>query len=122
MVRPTIPFASETLEFEGGNSVQAASPLSIELSSPDKSSTCNLGKANCAINIDSYNYDHRDRYENPDNWKKIYSTRIFNTDDEQYYVPNHKLVLRLSTNDVHGQGGKIFAGATFPDVHVSNQL
>lgn len=121
MVRPTIPFASATLS-ENGDILGNASSLSIELSFPDDISECNLGKAHCAIDIESFTYKERHMYDNPNNWRKTYSIKVFNTDPEYYYIPNHKLLLRLKTNDVNGQGGKIFAEATFPDVHVSNRL
>lgn len=59
-------------------------------------------------------------YENSGNWKKIYKLELFNTDDENYYIQNNKLVLRLETNSPPGEGAKIFADVIFADVHVSN--
>ena len=116
MIRPTIPFASETLEnthfqFE-------PSTLSTQLSFPG--STCEGKAKTCTVSINSYKHEDRHMYENSENWKKIYKLELFNTDDENYYIQNNKLVLRLETNSPSGEGAKIFADVKFADVQVSN--
>ncbi|XP_078340873.1 von Willebrand factor D and EGF domain-containing protein-like [Crassostrea virginica] len=120
MIRPTIPFASETIEFHGQ---QSTSPLNIQLSFPGDNGKChqqsggNLQK--CSVELESYTHDDRQKYEDPTNWNKVYNIEVFNTDDEGYYLPSHKLVLRLETNGASGDGATIFANAAFHDVHIN---
>nr|XP_022339990.1 von Willebrand factor D and EGF domain-containing protein-like isoform X1 [Crassostrea virginica]XP_022339999.1 von Willebrand factor D and EGF domain-containing protein-like isoform X1 [Crassostrea virginica] len=120
MIRPTIPFVSETIEVNGQ---QSTSPLNIQLSFPGDNGKCqkqsggNLRK--CSIELDSYTHDDRQKYEDPTNWNKVYNIEVFNTDDEGYYLTNHKLVLRLETNGASGDGAQIFANADFHDVHIN---
>nr|XP_022287793.1 von Willebrand factor D and EGF domain-containing protein-like isoform X2 [Crassostrea virginica]XP_022287794.1 von Willebrand factor D and EGF domain-containing protein-like isoform X2 [Crassostrea virginica] len=120
MIRPTIPFVSETIEVHGQ---QSTSPLNIQLSFPGDNGKCqqqsggNLQK--CSIELDSYTHNDRQKYEDPTNWNKVYNIEVFNTDDEGYYLPNHKLVLRLETNGASGTGAQIFANAAFHDVHIN---
>lgn len=116
MIRPTIPFASETLEINQNQ--QDPSNLDIQLSFPG--STCEGRAKTCTVSINSYKHEDRHMYENSGNWKKIYKLELFNTDDENYYIQNNKLVLRLETNSPPGEGAKIFADVIFADVHVSN--
>ena len=116
MIRPTIPFASETVETSTGQ--QYASNLGIQLSFPG--STCEGKAKTCTVSINSYKHDDRHMYENSENWKKIYELELFNTDDENYYIQNNKLVLRLETNSPRGEGAKIFADVKFADVQVSS--
>ena len=119
MIRPTIPFASETIEIHGQ---QSTSPLNVQLSFPGDNGKChqqsggNLQK--CSVELESYTHDDRQTYEDPTNWNKVYNIDVFNTDDEGYYLTNHKLVLRLETNGASGTGAQIFANAAFHDVHV----
>ena len=123
MIRPTIPFVSETIEVNGQ---QSTSPLNIQLSFPGDNGKCqqqsggNLQK--CSVELESYTHNDRQKYEDPTNWKKVYNIEVFNTDDEGYYLPDHKLVLRLETNGASGDGATIFANADFHDVHVCNFL
>uniref|UniRef100_K1QCJ6 Uncharacterized protein n=1 Tax=Magallana gigas TaxID=29159 RepID=K1QCJ6_MAGGI len=121
MMRPTIPFASETIHTPDGK--QSASPLNIQLSFPGKSeakckrsSIGNLKK--CSVTIDSHIFREKQNYEDETKWYKIHTIEIFNSDDEGYYMPDHKLVLRLETNSPSGQGAMIFSDVVFHDVHV----
>ena len=120
MIRPTIPFASETIDINGK---QSTSPLNIQMSFPGDNGKChqqsggNLHK--CSVELDSYTHNDRQKYEDPTNWNKVYNIEVFNTDDEGYYLTNHKLVLRLETSGASGTGAQIFANAAFNDVHVS---
>nr|XP_022311532.1 von Willebrand factor D and EGF domain-containing protein-like [Crassostrea virginica] len=115
MIRPTIPFASETLEINENQ--QDPSNLDIQLSFPG--STCEGRAKTCTVSINSYKHEDRHMYENSGNWKKIYKLELFNTDDENYYIQNNKLVLRLETNSPPGEGAKIFADVIFADVHIN---
>ena len=122
MIRPTIPFVSETIEVNG----QQSTSLNVQLSFPGDNGKCqkqsggNLQK--CSVELESYTHNDRQKYEDPTNWNKVYNIEVFNTDDEGYYLPNHKLVLRLETNGASGDGATIFANADFHDVHVCNFL
>lgn len=122
MMRPTIPFASETIHTPDGK--QLASSLNIQLSFPEKSeakckksSIGNLKK--CSVTIDSQIFREKQKYEDETNWYKIHTIEVSNSDDEGYYMPDHKLVLRLETNSPSGQGAMIFSDVVFHDVHVS---
>ncbi|XP_065927240.1 von Willebrand factor D and EGF domain-containing protein isoform X2 [Magallana gigas] len=122
MMRPTIPFASETIHTPDGK--QSASPLNIQLSFPGKSeakckrsSIGNLKK--CSVTIDSHIFREKQNYEDETKWYKIHTIEIFNSDDEGYYMPDHKLVLRLETNSPSGQGAMIFSDVVFHDVHIN---
>jgi hypothetical protein len=119
MVRPTIPFGSETLEFGEQNT----SPLNIQLSFANNGVRANC-QANgaltaCSITIPSYKYDERHKYDDKTNWYKVYTMEVHNSDEEGYYLADHRLVLRLETNNPAGNGAKIFGGVVLPDVNVS---
>lgn len=119
MVRPTIPFGSQTLD----TGTQNTSPLNIQLSflNDNIKAKCraNGGFAQCSITIPSYTYDDRDRYADTTNWYKIYTMTVYNSDEEGYYIDNRRLVLRLETNSPAGNGARIFGGVVLPDVYVS---
>lgn len=121
MLRPTIPFASETIRGQDGK--QSTSPLNIQMSFPgnteaacQQSTSGSLRK--CSVRIESYNFSERQRYEDETNWNKIYTMEISNSDNEGYNMPDHKLVLRLETNSPNGEGAQIFSDVVFHDVHV----
>lgn len=123
MIRPTIPFASETIETRDG--AQMTSSLNIQLSFPEDAKCQQQSSGNlqeCSITIDSFTHNDKQLYENPTNWNKTYLIDVFNTDDEKYETSDHKLVLRLETNEASGTGAQIFAKATFHDVNVSRIL
>nr|XP_022290011.1 von Willebrand factor D and EGF domain-containing protein-like [Crassostrea virginica] len=115
MICPTIPFASETLELNQNQ--QDPSNLDIQLSFPG--STCEGRARTCTVSINSYKHEDRHMYEDSGNWKKIYKLEVLNTDDENYYIQNNKLVLRLETNSPLGEGAKIFGDVKFADVHIN---
>ncbi|XP_056017049.1 von Willebrand factor D and EGF domain-containing protein-like [Ostrea edulis] len=119
-VRPTIPFAAETIEING---LQSSSSLSIQLSFPDKDTEdkCKASGhfTDCEIKIPSYKYNERQKYEDPVNWRKDYTMDIFNSDEEDYYLADHHLVLQLKTNRPNGNGAKIFSEAELSDVNVN---
>lgn len=120
IIRPTIPFASETIETRDGT--QVTSPLNVQLSFPEDAKCQQQSSGNlqdCSITIDSFTHNDRHLYENPTNWNKTYPIDVFNTDDEKYEKSDHKLVLRLETNEASGTGAQLFAKATFHDVFVS---
>lgn len=117
-IRPTIPFASETIETENG---QFAAYLDISLFFPKNENCTNYASTkftNCKTRINSYRYDERHNYTNPANWRTEYSLDVFNSDEEAYYLTHQKSVLRLATNNATG-GAKIFAFANLHDVRVS---
>lgn len=118
-VRPTIPFAAESIEMNG---IQSNSSLSIQLSfrGKDTEQKCKAsgGFTDCEIKIPSYKYNERQKYEDPVNWRKDYTMEIFNSDEEDYYLADHHLVLQLKTNRPNGNGAKIFNEAEFSDVNV----
>ena len=117
MIRPTIPFASETIEF---NSKQLEpTPLYIQLSLPENSS-CEVEVAKCSINIRSYRHNERQMYENPNNWKKIHAIKIFNFGDIGYNVPYHRHSLRFTTGEINGNGSQIFADSALQNVQARN--
>ena len=123
MIRPTIPFASETIETRNGQ--QITSPLNIQLSFPEDAKCKQQSSGNlqeCSVSIDSFTHNNRHLYENPTNWNKAYGIDVFNTDDGGYNLPEHNLVLRLETNEASGTGAKIFAKAAFHDVLVSKHF
>ena len=116
MVRPTIPFASETIEING---IQYdASPLHIELSHPENSS-CKNTVNECSTNISSYRHIERQMYEDPVFWKKIHAIKIVNSEGLGYYIPDHTLSLRFTTGKVNGKGAQIFADAAMQNVQAS---
>ncbi|XP_048779375.2 von Willebrand factor D and EGF domain-containing protein-like isoform X2 [Ostrea edulis] len=119
-VRPTIPFAAESIEMNG---IQSNSSLSIQLSfrGKDTEQKCKAsgGFTDCEIKIPSYKYNERQKYEDPVNWRKDYTMEIFNSDEEDYYLADHHLVLQLKTNRPNGNGAKIFNEAEFSDVNVN---
>lgn len=122
MVRPTIPFASENIHTPNG--ILPPSPLDIQLSFPgnseakcQESSSGNLRK--CSVTIDSYTYNDSQKYKDKSNWYKIHTIDVFNSDEDDYYMQDHKLALRLITSNVNGEGAKIFSNAVFKDIHVS---
>lgn len=121
MLRPTIPFASETIQRQDG--MQSTSPLNIQLSFPgnteakcQQSTSGSLRK--CSVPIESFKHGERQRYKDKTNWNKIYTMEISNSDNDGYYMQDHKLVLRLETNSPNGDGAQIFSDAVFRDVHV----
>lgn len=121
MMRPTIPFVSETIHFPDGKEI--AAPLNIQLSFPGnseakckQSSSGSLQK--CSVTIDSYTYSDSQKYDDETNWYRIHTIELFNSDVEGYYMADHKLVLRLETNNANGQGSKIFSNVVFHNVHV----
>ena len=57
-------------------------------------------------------------YEKQTNWRKIYSIDVSNTDEEGYYMTDHRLRLRLRTGGANGRGAQIFSNAIFHDIHV----
>lgn len=67
---------------------------------------------------DSYIYSDSQKYDDETNWYRIHTIELFNSDVEGYYMADHKLVLRLETNNANGQGSKIFSNVVFHDVHV----
>lgn len=121
MLRPTIPFASETIQRQDG--MQSTSPLNIQLSFTgnteakcQQSTSGSLRK--CSVPIESFKYGERQRYKDKTNWNKIYTMEISNSDNDGCYMQDHKLVLRLETNSPNGDGAQIFSDAVFRDVHV----
>lgn len=123
MLRPTIPFAAETIE--GTTSQYDPSPLNIQLSFPGNTKaqckTHARAKLNeCSSKIQSFKYNDRHKYENKDNWYKIHTIEVSNSDDEGYYMSGNKLVLRLETNSPGG--AEIFSDVVFHDVHVSKLI
>ena len=120
MIRPTIPFASETIETKNGQ--QNTSPLNIQLSFAEDAKCKQQSSGNlqeCSVSIDSFTHNDRYLYEDPTNWNKAYNINVFNTDDQNYDLPEHNIVLRLETNEASGTGAQIFAKVTFHDVLVS---
>lgn len=119
MVRPTIPFASETIEIE--NHQKNSTYLHLQLSFPENSSCKDTGYA-CSTNISSYRHIEREMYEDQNNWKKIHAVKIYNSEGLGYYIPDHILSLRLKTGEVRGKGAQIFADAALQNVQASNIL
>lgn len=68
---------------------------------------------------DSYIYSDSQKYDDETNWYRIHTIELFNSDVEGYYMADHKLVLRLETNNANGQGSKIFSNVVFHDVHIN---
>lgn len=121
MLRPTIPYASETIRGQDGK--QSTSPLNIQMSFPgnteaacQQSTTGSLRK--CSVRIESHTFSDKQTYEDETNWNKIYTMEISNSDNEGYYMQDHKLVLRLKTNSPNGEGAQIFSDVAFHDVPV----
>lgn len=123
MMRPTIPFVSETIQFPDGK--EFAAHLNIELSFPGNSEAkCKQSSSGnlktCSVTIDSFTYSDSQKYKDETNWYKIHTIEVSNSDDnEDYYMQDHKLALRLITNNANGQGAQIFSNVVFKDVHVS---
>ncbi|XP_061171058.1 von Willebrand factor D and EGF domain-containing protein-like [Saccostrea echinata] len=120
MLRPTIPFASQTIQTPDG--VQSTSKLVIRMSFPGNSEAKCKARGDlvdCSKTIDAYTFNEKDKYEDSTNWKKVYTIDVFNSDEENYYLNDHRLVLRLETNSPAGNGAKIFSDIVFPDVHVN---
>lgn len=119
--RTTIPFASQTIQTPVGK--QYASPLNIQLSFPgniEAHCTKNTYGSvhDCFPAIESFTFNESHKYADKTNWYKIYDIDVFNSDELGYYIQNHKLVLRLETNRVNGEGARIFSDVVFHDVHV----
>lgn len=122
MLRPTIPFASQTLHLPDGN--QEVTHLSIQLSFPGNTEArCTENTRGsvykCSFTIESYTYNDRHKYDDKANWYKTHTIEVSNSDEEGYYMKSHKLVLRLETNSPSGQGALIYSDVVFHDVHVS---
>ena len=116
-IRPTIPFASETIEL---NSKQLEpTPLYIQLSLPENSS-CNVFAKSCSTNISSYRHNERQMYENPNNWKKIHTIKIFNSEGLRFYIGNHTISLRFTTGKCRGNGSQIFDDSALQNVQARN--
>lgn len=108
MVRPTIPFASETIEIN--NVQQDTSPLYIQLSLPENASCENPSSGTvkqCSTIINSWRNNEKHMYDDQNNWKKIYTIPIINSEGLGYYVPHHTLSLRFQTGNVNGQGAQM---------------
>ena len=120
LIRSTIPFASETIETPDGQ--QNTSPLNVQLSFPNNNTKCKEQSSgnlqSCEIKLKSFTHGDRHKYDNPTNWKEVNRIEISNSDDENYYLKDHKLVLRLTTNVASGRGAQIFSNANLHDVHV----
>nr|XP_022309439.1 uncharacterized protein LOC111115119 [Crassostrea virginica] len=117
-IRPTIPYASLTIETENG---PFSLPLDISLFFPGEENCGAYDKIKfrkCKTTIDSYRYDQRNNYINPANWRTIYTLDVFNSDEEAYYLSHQKSVLRLATHDASG-GAKIFAYASLHDIELT---
>ena len=118
MIRPTIPFASETIEIVGANQLEP-SPLYIQLSLPENSS-CKVFAKSCSTNISSYRHNERQMYENPSNWKKIHAIKIFNSEGPRFYVGDHTISLRFTTGKCKGNGSQIFDDSALQNVQARN--
>lgn len=123
--RPTIPFASQTIQFQVGD--QFASPLYIQLSFPGNiQAHCTKNTYgsvhDCFPAIESFTFNESHKYEDEINWYKIYEIDVFNSDGLGYYMQNSKLVLRLETNSAKGEGARIFSDVVFHDIHVRQTL
>ena len=120
-IRPTIPFAAQILEFNGTSQSPPVYDISVFVSddAADKCSEQSIGSlTSCKVTISGFTHLDRHMYENQTNWRKIYSIDVSNTDEEGYYMANHRLRLRLKTGGANGIGAQIFSNAIFHDIHV----
>ena len=120
MIRPTIPFAAEVIEFSRGS--QSPPEIDISVSVSDAIEKCSQqssgGFTSCNIKITGFSENNKHMYEEQTNWRKIYSIDVSNTDEEGYYMADHRLRLRLQTGGANGRGAQIFSYAIFHDIHV----
>lgn len=121
MLQPTIPFAAETIRTPSG--IYLSSNLNVQLSfSGNTEAKCKKGARGglfkCSVAIESYTYQNKHKYEDPNNWDKIYTLEVFNSDDDDYYLKDNRLVLRLETNKASGTGAKIFSDVLLHDINV----
>ena len=120
MVRPTIPFASETIEINYDQ--RNTTSLYIQLSLPENASCENPSSGTvkqCSTIISSWRHNEKHLYDDHNNWKQIYNIPIINSEGLGYYVPHHTLSLRFQTGNVNGQGAQIFANAPLHYVQAS---
>lgn len=73
----------------------------------------------CEKKLQIFTYNETHMYDDPSNWNTVYNIKLHSTDGSNYYLSNRRLVLRLKTNSVDGQGAKIFSNVNLHDVNVS---
>ena len=121
MIRPTIPFAAEVIEFNTGIQISPVIDISVSVSE-DAIEKCSQqssgGFTSCNIAITGYSENNKHMYEEQTNWRKTYSIDVSNKDEEGCYMANHRLRLRLQTGGVNGRGAQIFSDVIFHDIHV----
>nr|XP_022289580.1 von Willebrand factor D and EGF domain-containing protein-like isoform X2 [Crassostrea virginica] len=122
MIRPTIPFAAEVIEFNTGIQISLVIDISVSVSE-DAIEKCSQqssgGFTSCNIAITGYSENNKHMYEEQTNWRKTYSIDVSNKDEEGYYMANHRLLLRLQTGGVNGRGAQIFSDVIFHDIHIN---
>ncbi|XP_062607422.1 von Willebrand factor D and EGF domain-containing protein-like, partial [Saccostrea cucullata] len=114
----TIPFADQTLVLDKDEK-ESVLYINSAVHNGSHVSCEDSRRYNCAINITSYKYSERWKYDT-DEWKGIQNFTFYNDDDGDY-TPDTHLILRLQT--VGTQGGqlsptKIFEDVLLPDVQV----
>lgn len=117
MIRPTIPIIAPTLEYLGNPQV---SMVNVELSiSNNNNGQCRVKHRDCEKQIEVFPCGERERYNDPNNWRKVYSITVQNLDDAKYNLPGTHLVQRLNIGIVNGGGGSIYSNVPLHDVRVS---
>nr|XP_022293342.1 von Willebrand factor D and EGF domain-containing protein-like [Crassostrea virginica] len=118
--RQTIPLVSPTLDIFG---IQQPIEVRVDLSFPGNiENQCKgLGgiARECEKKLQIFTYNETHMYDDPSNWNTVYNIKLHSTDGSNYYLSNRRLVLRLKTNSVEGQGAQIFSNVNLHDVNVN---
>ncbi|XP_061171056.1 von Willebrand factor D and EGF domain-containing protein-like [Saccostrea echinata] len=119
-IRPTIPYATHTLELPTYN-LEDTGELSISLDFPENIiSDCTIAGSSrtCEIKIPSFKYSERHKYNDRSQWYKEYTMTIQNKDSLGYEIDN-SVLLRLKTIGGGEKAAKVFEGVLLPDVPIN---
>nr|XP_022296367.1 uncharacterized protein LOC111106120 [Crassostrea virginica] len=118
MLRPTIPIIAPTLEYPEIN--PQVDMVNVELSiSNNNNGQCRVKHRDCEKQIEVFSYGERERYNDPNNWRKVYSITVQSLDDAKYNLPGTYLVQRLNIGIVNGGGGSIYSNVPLHDVRIN---
>jgi hypothetical protein len=118
-IRPTIPYASQTLEIP--NIMESSPSLHITLDFPSTIlSACNApgtASTRCEMRIPSFSYSDRHKYNNRSFWYREYELGVYNKDQLGYVIDN-SMLLRLKSTGGGENAATVFEGTTLPDIPV----
>ncbi|XP_048743365.1 von Willebrand factor D and EGF domain-containing protein-like isoform X2 [Ostrea edulis] len=122
-IRPTIPYASQTLEFQNQNEkLEISQPLYINLEFPSTiQSACVVDGTSpnlCEMKLPSFKYSERHKYGNTSLWYKEYAMTVYNRDDLGYAIQN-SMILRLKTGGQGANAATVFEQTALPDIPIN---